>query len=447
VTPDPNDALLEQLTQAGLYPQQLAQLQRQYQLAQGFMQPQEAQGRQVGGTYVAASPWEHLANAIRPMVGAYMQRSAQNREQDLTSQLSSGRQAFARALQDTQGKPGEFMPGGAGDQQGMQRLSMMGAASGDPVIQHAAQTAQAYPQALLKMSLEQQQLDKIRQQNDAMQSPAGRAALLKTIETFSPGFTQSPDVANAPSPTLEHIMGPLEKLAQAKQMAALANNRFQFTQGLREDQFKSKRAEDFNKALDAMMPKGGLKNYTDTINRAQKLSALYTDPQTGQLKATLTPQDMVEGAIALQQLVANGHASQSEVEQMLPKGSGTDRAKLLQYFTNKPWDAGQQEWAVRQLHTAAQEAGVSQKTILDTIRKRVPTYQDFRQAAPDQWSAMMEAHDLDPSAFDQRGLVPEGKQFWKDTAPPVAIPGERGGRSSGVRKFTRGPDGKLVEVK
>jgi hypothetical protein len=80
VTPDPNDDLLEQLTQAGLYPQQIAQLQRQYQLAQGFMQPQEAQGRQVGGTYVAASPWEHLANAIRPVVGALMQRSAQNRE-------------------------------------------------------------------------------------------------------------------------------------------------------------------------------------------------------------------------------------------------------------------------------------------------------------------------------------------------------------------------------
>jgi hypothetical protein len=55
--PDPTDDLVQQLTQAGLYPQQIAQLQRQYQLAQGFMQPQEAQGRQVGGTYVASSRW------------------------------------------------------------------------------------------------------------------------------------------------------------------------------------------------------------------------------------------------------------------------------------------------------------------------------------------------------------------------------------------------------
>jgi hypothetical protein len=162
VTPDPNDALLEQLTQAGLYPQQLAQLQRQYQLAQGFMQPQEAQGRQVGGTYVAASPWEHLANAIRPVVGALMQRSAMNREGELTSQLSSGRQAFARALQDKMGKPGELMPGGAGDQQGLQQLSMMGELSGDPAMQHAAQAYQQ--QSVLQNSMRHQQIGERQEQ-------------------------------------------------------------------------------------------------------------------------------------------------------------------------------------------------------------------------------------------------------------------------------------------
>jgi hypothetical protein len=128
--PDLNDDLIQQLTQAGLYPQQIAQLQRQYQLAQGFMQPQEAQGRQVGGTYVASSPLEHLSNALRPVIGAYMQRSAMNRAGELTGQLSSGRQAFARALQDSSGHPGELMPGGAGDQQRMQQLSMLGAGLG-----------------------------------------------------------------------------------------------------------------------------------------------------------------------------------------------------------------------------------------------------------------------------------------------------------------------------
>jgi hypothetical protein len=159
VTPDPNDALLEQLTQAGLYPQQLAQLQRQYQLAQGFMQPQEAQGRQVGGTYVAASPWEHLANAIRPVVGALMQRSAMNREGELTSQLSSGRQAFARALQDSSGHPGEMMPGGAGDQQRQQQLYSLGALSGDPVLENAAKMHMQQQHYDTEMARLQQQID------------------------------------------------------------------------------------------------------------------------------------------------------------------------------------------------------------------------------------------------------------------------------------------------
>jgi hypothetical protein len=154
MTPDP-DALLQQLTQAGLYPQQLAQLQRQYQLAQGFMQPQEAQGRQVGGTYVASSPLEHLSSALRPVIGAYMQRQAMNREGELTGQLSSGRQAFARALQDSSGHPGELMPGGAGDQQRQQQLYGLGALSGDPAMENAAKYYQQ--QSVLQNTMRHQQ--------------------------------------------------------------------------------------------------------------------------------------------------------------------------------------------------------------------------------------------------------------------------------------------------
>jgi hypothetical protein len=152
---DPNADLLQQLTQAGLYPQQLAQLQRQYQLAQGFMQPQEAQGRQVGGTYVASSPLEHLSSALRPVIGAYMQRQAMNREGELTGQLSSGRQAFARALQDSSGHPGELMPGGAGDQQRQQQLYGLGALSGDPAMENAAKYYQQ--QSVLQNTMRHQQ--------------------------------------------------------------------------------------------------------------------------------------------------------------------------------------------------------------------------------------------------------------------------------------------------
>jgi hypothetical protein len=88
-----------------------------------------------------------------------MQRSAMNREGELTSQLSSGRQAFAKALQDSSGHPGEFMPGGAGDQQRMQQLSMLGAASGDPAMQHAGQMYMQQQHSQLEMSKLQQQID------------------------------------------------------------------------------------------------------------------------------------------------------------------------------------------------------------------------------------------------------------------------------------------------
>jgi hypothetical protein len=153
---DPNADLLQAMTQAGLAPQQIAALQRRYKLGQSFMQPEMAQGRQVGGTYVAASPWEHLSNAITPMLGASITRSAQDRENELTGQVAGARAKLAAALQDKMGKPGEFMPGGAGDQQGIQQLALAAAGSGDPAMQNLAQTYQH--QSVLQNSVRHEQI-------------------------------------------------------------------------------------------------------------------------------------------------------------------------------------------------------------------------------------------------------------------------------------------------
>jgi hypothetical protein len=153
---DPNADLLQAMTQAGLAPQQIAALQRRYKLGQSFMQPEMAQGRQVGGTYVAASPWEHLSNAITPMLGASITRSAQDRENELTSQVAGARAKLGAALQDKMGKPGEFMPGGAGDQQGIQQLALAAAGSGDSAMQNLAQTYQH--QSVLQNSVRHEQI-------------------------------------------------------------------------------------------------------------------------------------------------------------------------------------------------------------------------------------------------------------------------------------------------
>jgi len=106
-----DSATLQSMIQAGLAPGREAALQ------QGLNQPM-AQGREVGRTYVAASPLEHLANAVRAVVG-------QRKMNDLTNQQGSGRLAYLRMLA---GKPvasaggpvpGAPQPIGAGDMTGM----------------------------------------------------------------------------------------------------------------------------------------------------------------------------------------------------------------------------------------------------------------------------------------------------------------------------------------
>lgn len=60
-------------------------------MGQGMMQTPGAEGRNVGHTYVAASPWEHLGNAAQRGLGAYMMGQGQQ-------QRGSGIQAFINAL-------------------------------------------------------------------------------------------------------------------------------------------------------------------------------------------------------------------------------------------------------------------------------------------------------------------------------------------------------------
>src|SRR5882672_2448274 len=90
--------LLQQLAAAGMAPEQLRLLQPRLQLGQQWMQPQEAQGRQVGGTYVAASPLEHLSNALRQIVGAGMTRGAANQQRDILGQQQQARQSYMGAM-------------------------------------------------------------------------------------------------------------------------------------------------------------------------------------------------------------------------------------------------------------------------------------------------------------------------------------------------------------
>lgn len=189
---DPNDDILQQIIDAGLYGQRMRPLQDQYQLGEQWMQPQTARGRQVGNTYVAASPWEHLSNAIRQVVGGYMANKAQQGQQELTDKLGSQRKAYDQSLQDNSGKPGEFMPGGAGDQRAMERLILAGSGSGDPGMQ---QTAQTY----MQMQHQKNELAKLQQQIDYQNNIVGLKAREQKTQ-FDPLGNRVTTPTHAPAP-------------------------------------------------------------------------------------------------------------------------------------------------------------------------------------------------------------------------------------------------------
>jgi hypothetical protein len=442
VTPDPNDALLEQLTQAGLYPQQLAQLQRQYQLAQGFMQPQEAQGRQVGGTYVAASPWEHLANAIRPVVGALMQRSAQNREQELTGQLSSGRQAFARALQDKMGKPGEFMPGGAGDQQGLQQLSMLGELSGDPAMQHAAgmymqQQNQARQLAVLENSVRHQQemenqgrgrlgisqerVDQMNQQL-AMRGIRYDPNLNKFIDIRQMAGVKPPPPRSAlplstgAAPAAPPGQPPSGDGGGPPPVAPGATGDAPI--GKWQDKALKELGADFNPSSGRSGEFG--KNQA-RLNAAQRLLTLAVDPKTGG-PADLTPQQMSEISGSLATLIGGGSSGEGTRRELTPYTKGRSIAEIQQWLTDAPHGADQQAFVKQMIDTAKREQGVAQQSIDQVRGQLVSKHQRILRSNPEEARKVLQGFGWD--------LGPDGSPIMQQAKPPAAV----GGDAAALRK-------------
>lgn len=93
-------ALMEAM---GTIPLEQARLMRRRKLGEALLSTPGAQGRQVGQTYVAASPLEHLANAMSRGLGAYqvqgVDRDMQGLEQ-LAGKASAAQMAMQRADKD-----------------------------------------------------------------------------------------------------------------------------------------------------------------------------------------------------------------------------------------------------------------------------------------------------------------------------------------------------------
>ena len=94
-----DEPTLQKMIDAGLFEESSNPLNQQFGIGQKMMDTPSAQGRQVGNTYVASSPLEHLANAVRQAVGARISGNAMTGEKDLATKVGAGRLAYLKLLQ------------------------------------------------------------------------------------------------------------------------------------------------------------------------------------------------------------------------------------------------------------------------------------------------------------------------------------------------------------
>lgn len=407
-----------------------------------------------------SSPTGQLLGSIGDIIMGRKESGLRQQHLDLANQIAGKRAQwggdFMEAQQPVQAPPDMLAAPGfdqaAQEKQRQQKLAglkMQGMLSGDPLIS-------GYLQHAPGMELQDMNLQKAREEMAAKNSPAAGIATRTLMKKF--GF-DLPE--GTPPATLEHLLPTAEKgyaadqTAQTRREAAqqsadlrkamlqLQGQRFEVTSGLREDQFKTKRLKELTDAINPLLPKSGLKNYSDTINRAQKLAAIIDKPVDGKL----TPQDMYEATIALQQMVAQGHASQSEVEHLAPAGLSADAARAMQYFTSKPWDAGQQAWASRILHSAQREADVNRSSILQNLKQKIPQFGDVRQKYAPDYESILKGAGLNPGAFNDQGLPVDGVEMLLGTNPVLggAI-GAGAGHGAGEMVPVISPEGKAGKI-
>jgi hypothetical protein len=89
---------IQQMIDAGLFSDRSGLEAQKTAQGVGLMQTPGAQGQNVGGTYVASSPLEHLATALSRVQGGRMVQESQGRQADLIGGKGKGMEAFLMAL-------------------------------------------------------------------------------------------------------------------------------------------------------------------------------------------------------------------------------------------------------------------------------------------------------------------------------------------------------------
>jgi hypothetical protein len=89
---------LQAMIQAGLAQDQMGLQGQRVKYGEQLAGTQQPEGRQVGNTYVAASPLEHLAAAVRNMQGQRMMNQGMQAQQGALQGQGAGRIAYLKLL-------------------------------------------------------------------------------------------------------------------------------------------------------------------------------------------------------------------------------------------------------------------------------------------------------------------------------------------------------------
>jgi hypothetical protein len=113
-----NPGALQQMIAAGLFDDRMGVEGQTMGIGKGMWDTPTAEGMRVGGTYQAASPIEHLSNAMRQVMGAKFMGDSQRNQRALIDQKGGGMEALIRAMAQKQQQsppqgPPQFGPGSA----------------------------------------------------------------------------------------------------------------------------------------------------------------------------------------------------------------------------------------------------------------------------------------------------------------------------------------------
>jgi hypothetical protein len=109
-----NPGALDQMIQGGQAPEQMQLQAQQAKRGSSLADTQQPQGMHVGGTYMASSPLEHLAAALRQGKGLSMEKQAAQAQQQALQQQGAGRLAYLRGIAG-QGQQDQPDPGTGGE--------------------------------------------------------------------------------------------------------------------------------------------------------------------------------------------------------------------------------------------------------------------------------------------------------------------------------------------